>query len=264
MNDCRCGKPTRDQAFVCDHCLDQLNQALAETPWLNRELNTTLTGQTGVDYRRGGGSRTAEHRLPIHLAASQAQSHLRATLVAWTRFCHDENVRHQSPNSDLPADTVPAMSRYLMWRVDGLGLLDIGPDAVDEITKAVRDGKRVVDRPADKWYVGPCEACGSGMYATPGTATIKCRAPLGEDFCGHLHDVASRRAALLVEAEDRLASAHNVARAVSWLGATPLTAARVRKWAERDRIFAKGHDGRSPLYRIGDAIDLLASETKVG
>ena len=33
---------------------------------------------------------------------------------------------------DLPADNLVALSRWLLWRVDGLGLHDIGPEAVAE------------------------------------------------------------------------------------------------------------------------------------
>lgn len=257
MNECRCGKPTRDHAYFCDDCGDKLTRALAETPWLDTELETTITGRKGVDYRRSDGTPSTEHRLPVHMAASNARGHLKATLVAWVKFCHDENIRHQSPRHGLPADTAPAMSRWLMWRIDGLAFHDIGPEAVDEITKAVRDGKRVIDRPADKWYAGPCD-CGVDLYARAKSGQVKCC----ETECGLVYDIGERRSWLLEAAEDRLAPAAELARAVSWLGASPLTAERVRQWAKRERIFAKGHDGRSPLYRVGDAIDLLAEGAK--
>jgi len=135
-----------------------------------------------------------------------------------------------------------------------LGRHDIGPDAVDEITDAVADCRRVIDRAPERWYAGPCE-CGADLYAKRRTGIVTCRE------CGHEYDVEARREWLLAEAEDRLANAATIARAVSWLGAEPLTSATVRKWAQRGRLLAKGHDGRGPLYRIGDAIDLLAKES---
>jgi hypothetical protein len=154
-----------------------------------------------------------------------------------------------------------------MWRIDGLTLHDRGSDAVHEITGIINRGKALIDRPADRWFAGPCEECGTGMFVVPNAPVATCRAIRGVDEnddpvkCGFVVDVAQRRATLLLEAEDRLAKAADVARAVSWLGALPLTADRVRQWAVRDRIFAKGHDGKSPLYRIGDAIDILAGDT---
>lgn len=261
MSDCRCGRATRDEAYVCDGCLDGFSRALGEVPWADAELDLTLTGQRGVDYRRGGGARPSEARLPVNMGASEAQSHLRATLVAWVKFCAEEKVRHQSPHTGLPADNMAAMSRWLMWRVDGLGLLDIGPEAVSEVTLAVERSKRVIDRPADKWYAGPCDAteeCVGELYATSKSGNIAC------PECGAGYDVAARREWLLEAAEDRLVNAADLARAVSWLGTVPLTAHRVRQWAVRERIFARGHDGKSPLYRVGDAIDLLAQSAKVG
>lgn len=261
--DCRCGRPTRDEAYACEHCGDQLAQALAEIPWLDTELERTLAGQRGVDYRTLGGARTTEHPLPLHLGASAARQHLRGLLVSWVKFCTEEEVRHQSPKVGLPFDHVSAMSRWLLWRIDGLLLHELGSDAVDQLTSAVAHCRRVIDRPADRWFAGPCDQCQAPLYVTPGAATVKCRGVVAEEACDNLVDVAGRREALLAEAEDRLATAVDVARAVSWLGAKPLTAARVRQWAVRARIYAKGHDGARPLYRIGDAIDLLAADTKV-
>jgi hypothetical protein len=62
--------------------------------------------------------------------------------------------RHQA----IPEDNLPAISRYLLWRVDGLALLDIGPEAVDEITDAVAKCHRLIDRRAEKMYAGKCSS----------------------------------------------------------------------------------------------------------
>lgn len=256
MNECRCGRPTRDQAFICDTCTDKLAHALGECPWADTELQTTLAGERGIDYRRSG-TRTKETPIPVNIAASNARTDLRAVLTSWVKFCAEENVRHQSPHPGIPTDDIPAMSRWLLWRVDGLALLDIGPEAVDEITSAISKCKQIIDRPADKWFAGPCD-CGEDLYARLQKGTIKCRVA----DCALEYDVAARREWLLEAAEDQLVIAADVARAVSWLGAAPLTSDRVRKWAERGRLAAKGHDGRYPLYRVGDAIDLLASTSR--
>src|SRR3954466_15496809 len=108
---CRCGRPTRDQAFVCDTCSDGFTQALAEIPWLVGELETTLTGRKGIDYRTVGGTPSSETRLPLHLAASGIRPDLHAVLTSWVKFCHDKQIPHQSPMHGLPAATTAAMSR---------------------------------------------------------------------------------------------------------------------------------------------------------
>lgn len=259
---CRCGRSTRDGAFVCDHCADQLARALGDVAWLTDELETTITRQRALPAE--GGSAGRETGLPWHEKASEALRGLKALLVSWARFCEEESVRHSSPRTrplDAHDDHPTALAGWLLWRVDGLTLLDIGAEAVDEITDAVATCRRVIDRRPDRWYAGPCtheddgEMCGADLYARHATGTVTCR------VCGSEYDVAERRAWLLAEAEDRLADASTVARAVSWLGAEPLTPDRVWKWAERGRIAVKGHHGKRPLYRIGDAIDLLAGDT---
>lgn len=253
--ECRCGKPTRDHVYACDTCADLLARALGDVPWLDEQLDTTITRQHAIPTEAG--PRTFDKPLPWHDAAADARRTLHGLLVSWVRFCDEEHVRHSSPRDGLPADTLAALSGWLLWRVDGLTLRDIGPEAIDEITSAVAACHRIVDRRPDRWYAGPCatDDCAADLYAQRRDGDVRCR------DCGATYDVAARRAWLLAEAEDRLAPAAEVARAVSWLGAAPLTASRVRKWAERERILAKGHDGARPLYRIGDAINLLASDT---
>lgn len=266
-NECRCGRPTRDAAYVCDTCADALSIALGDVTWLDEELETTITRQRGIPTE-GGGSSSTETALPWHEKASDARRNLHGLLATWCRFCDEEDVRNQSPLDGLPADNLQAMSGYLLWRVDGLTLHDIGLEAVDEITNAVAECERLIDRRPDRWYAGPCTnqpvegldaTCQADLYAKRATGSVECRQ------CGAVYDVAQRRTWLLAEAEDRLADATTVARALSWLGAEALTPARIWKWAERGRIVVKGHDGKRPLYRIGDAIDILANDTqKVG
>ncbi len=285
-NECRCGKPTRDNAYSCDHRSDQLAHALTKVPWLDDELETTTTGTRGVDYTTIGGSTISTigetwkgdrpdlgahiQPAPVHWGASDARTHLQALLVSWVLFCDAESIRNSSPYPGRPTDTdgeptddLVTISAWLHWRVDGLALHEIGPDAVDEIVEAITKCEGIIDRRPDKWFAGPCNepddneiVCGADLYAASSKGAVECR------DCGTTYDVAARRAWLLEAAHDRLADASTLARAVSWLGAEPLNGARVRKWAERGRITAKGHDGAKPLYRIGDAITLMAADTK--
>ena len=258
-NECRCGRPTRDTLTTCETCSDELARSLAEIPWMADELATTITKQRAIPTE--GGPRGGETALLWHEKASDARRHLHSLLVSWVRFCDEEGVAHQSPKDGLPDDTLPALSRWMLWRVDGLARHEIGPDATEEILSAMAECRRVIDRSPDRWYAGPCVqevdnvACGTDLYARRTKGDVTCRE------CAAVYDVAERRAWLLAEAEDRLANASDVARAVSWLGARPLTPARVWQWAKRGRIVAKGHDGKAPLYRVGDAIDLLAADT---
>lgn len=259
MTECRCGRPTRDHAYVCETCADNLARALGDVPWLADELDVTITRQRATLAE--GGSRSTTTTLPWHEKAANTRRTLHGLLATWARFCEEEWVRHSSPRTrplDERDDDPAALSRWLLWRVDGLTLHDIGPEAVDEITDAVAACHRIIDRRPDRWYAGPCvgEDCTADLYAMRRQGMVECR------DCGASYDVAERRTWLLAEAEDRLAPASEIARAVSWLGAKPLTGSRVRQWAKRGLISVRGHNGTRPLYRVGDAINLLAADTR--
>lgn len=256
---CACGETTRDGATFGDQCATNLTQALAEVPWLAEELNITASRQQGIDYRALGGAQSSETPLPIHLGASQAKTDLGEALFGLVTVCQSKQVRHQSPDDEHPAFSLESMAAWLLCRVDGLSLIEEGPHAVVDVVGAVDRARRVIDRAPDKLYAGRCghetegAECPEDLYAHQGARDIRCRT------CGTTWDVSERRAWLLQEAEEVLAPAIEIARAVSWLGQAPLTPARVRQWASRGRLEVRGHNREGqPLYRVGDAIDLMA------
>jgi hypothetical protein len=273
MSECRCGRTTRDDAYVCDDCADKLGRALGDIAWLDEELETTIGRQAGQQYT--GGSRSAEVPLPVNWGASEARTHLHAMLVLWVRFCDEEGVRSSDPRATFPADNLTALSRWLLWRVDGLTLHDIGSEAVDEITSAVAHCHRAIDIPAAKHYMGTCDGCESPLWAKPKAATVKCRR------CGEEFPTEGRREALETEAMDklmdRLFTASEAALILCAHGLADDTdevrlADRIRKWAKPrevsrtrtlpPRLATKGHVRRAdqrtrPAYRLGDVRDLL-------
>lgn len=263
-NICTCGETTRDHAYVGDDCADKLAKALGDIPDLEDELEITMSRQKGVDYSQVGGTsvKSPEMPLPIHLGAVEARTHLRALLWSWALFCTTTGVRNSSPDGDaLPGGSLYSMSTWLQWRVDGLTLVEKGPDAVSTIVEAVERCRRVIDRPAERLYAGRCGGtdgeCPEDLYAAKDSRGVECTG------CGTMWDVSERRTWLLAEAEEVLGTATELARAVSWLGSAPLTAERVRQWAKRGRIEVKGHDRKGdPTYRVGDAIDLMSELRK--
>lgn len=246
MTECRCGRPTRDERYSCDACSDDLSKSLGEIPWLVDEIEVSITKRKGLDYRKVGGAtggKKAGYPSPPEWGAAEARGNLRAVMVSWVRFCEDEHVRHQSHMVGLPDDDLKAMSRWLLWRVDGLALLDIGPEAVDEITSAVAHCRRLIDRPADKQYLGDCQVCAAvgeqgRLYVRPGSAMARCQS------CGDTVDAETLRAGLLRELDDRLCTAAEVAELSTYLGLHD-DRERVRKRIER-----WGANERHPLVRV--------------
>lgn len=248
---CRCGKPTRDDAYVCEDCLSDLAKALGDIPWLVEQLDITLTKSRGVDYSAMGTSASAETPLPIDQRAFEANTVLRHALVMWIRFCEEEEIRHQSATNDLPADNLTAMSRWLLWRVDGLGLNDLGSDAVSEVTRAVGRCRMVIDRAPEHRYAGPCE-CGRDLYAKPGAKDAKCPG------CEREYDVDELVEWMRAGVSGRLVTAHEGA---TLLGRFDLPTAQdtIGKWHQRKRIVDHGSNAAGHrLYLIDDLMTLAA------
>lgn len=282
-NECRCGRPTRDVAYVCETCCEDFKRELGDVPELEEELTVTITRQRGKATEGGGGATAScsckddddrcQHSLiPWHEKAAEVQRHLRATLVWWVRFCSEERVRHQTNplgygptcvrcahrscerilRGDYPADTLASMSAWLMWRVDGLALRDFGPDANDAIAGAIADCRRIIDRSPDRVPYGPCltEDCKERLYGIRGHHEVTCK------HCGSTYSAEELRAWLLDQAEDREVDAATLGRALSWWG-EPISAATIRSWIHRGKLLAARHVQGRPVYRIGDALNVL-------
>ncbi|MEV4320973.1 hypothetical protein AB0J37_01940 [Microbispora rosea] len=271
-----CGRPVPDNAYVCPGCASGLHEHLVRVTagGLADELDTALARQTKLGGGGGGGGgRSDEQPLAFGYAASEAIWVLRSTLVGWVRALEGDAVRPIGPicrtacphgscrliaRRDVPADTLPDMAGWLAYRVETLRHLPEGPGAVDELVAAIVNAEAVVWPSGDHVYVGPCAGqldggapCGADLYAPPGAAQVTCRA------CGATYRVHQRRQWLLEEAEDVLGTATEIARAVTNLG-RPVTPERIRQWAHRGCLLARGRTARAPLYRVGDVLDLAA------
>ena len=257
MSECRCGKPTRDAAYFCDDCGDLLARSLGEVPWLDEQLEVTVTRTSGIDYRTLGGAKATGTPSPVHWAASEARTHLKALLVSWVLFCEAERIRSSDANQGLPADNLPALSRWMLWRVDGLALHDIGPEAVDEITEAVQTCHRLIDRHPERQYLGGCDVCGTGrIYARPGSKWAVC------DGCDAGTDAEAVRVKMLAQLDDRLCTAAEIARLSTYLGLKAdreQVRKRINQWHKREQIEAHAAFSDDPAFRFGEIYAMLVA-----
>lgn len=270
MNECGCGKPTRDEAYTCDDCGDQTARALGDVTWLDIELEITITKQRGASESDGAASATCsckddddkcQHALvPFHVAAAARRDALRHALVTAVRFCTEEGVRNQSPDQDWPEDTLTSMSRWLMWRVDGLTLNDMGEEVMREIRSTVRACRHVIDKPPDRAYAGPCPECKRDLYHRHGAAEVTCSG------CGNKFDVAEvnvwMAARVKAHMTDKLVTAREGSTLLGRLG-LPVEQGTIDKWRERKRVNEAGHnpDGHR-LYRWDDLLALAAHHAR--
>jgi hypothetical protein len=136
---------------------------------------------------------------------------------------------------------------------------------LDELQNTAEQLRRMVDRPRDREYIGRCDECNENLYRGPDANKAKCRHCLTE-----YTDADVRRLNVMDDLGGHLLTAAEIELAFTEIGNTPLTAARVRKWAQRERLTAKGSAtvrGREhPTYLVADVAALLAqdSEQKAG
>lgn len=256
-----CERPTRDDAFVCDDCLDSFARRLGDVPWIVEELDTTISKQRGASQ---GGTPSSETALPYNAEASQRAGLLRHELAVLVRFCDEEGVRSSDPRSGQPEDTVVAMSRWLLWRVDGLAFNDMAAEFIDSTKAAIHKCRQIIDLPPDRAYAGPCPECSRDLYHRPGAAEVTCHG------CGQRWDVGEVSAwmqqRITEHMTDRLVTAREGATLLSRFGIE--TAQRtIDKWHERGLIAEAGHvaqDGRRPrrLYRWDELLTLAARHVK--
>lgn len=274
MSTCTCGNPTRDDAYSCDSCGDQLARVLGDMPWIEEQIEITVTKQRGSTFHDGASSATCsckdedsddakcQHTLvPFHVAASEKRDALRNALVTAVRFCREEGIRNSSPEADWPDDDLPAMSRWLLWRVDGLAFNDMGHEIGQAIIDAARACRRIIDSPPERSYAGPCAECGRDLYHRPDASEVYCRG------CGSTWDVgevnAWMRGRIEEHMRDRLVTAREGSTLLGRFG-LPVEQGTIDKWRERNRLAEAGQEppkGDRPgarLYRWDDLLTLAA------
>ncbi|MBN0040215.1 hypothetical protein JN535_08550 [Cellulosimicrobium cellulans] len=216
-------------------------------PGLATDLDTAITRDTRFTTPAGGRhTRGNEEPLPLNLTASDARQDLTITLARAAAFTADARCEPH------PVYTLYALAEYLDDKLDWIATQDAGRDCFDAINGAIRKATRVIDRPADRAYAGPCDVdgCDGELYAWDGSTLAKCT------VCRTAVTLDDRRGDLLDQAHDLLLSATDIARLLRGLG-EPVDARHIRVWASRGRLENRGPVA-DPRYRVGDVLVLVA------
>lgn len=242
-------------AYVCRGCERDLAKDLRRTAQVAGEALATITRQASLDehHRR---NHDPEPSLPFSWEAADATWAAAHTLTVWAR--HIATHRPDTPRPAVPTDQHP-QAYVALWILDHLPWLRRQPEAAqafDELNYACRLSVSTVDRPPARWYAGPCDGCTLDLYALPGARSFRCHE------CGAEYDAEQRRSWLLQAARDHLGPANQIAAALTALG-VQVRVGTVYSWASRGRLIAHGHDAKGrPLYRVGDALDLVEHATR--
>jgi len=252
----KCDHPAHN-GFLCTTCRNTLTADLRAVPDLLGDLEVTISRQDhiGSDETRHGGS--DEHPLPLRIGPMEARRDLHATLISWAWHIATRNGATVTTTWFEPAN----LARYLAARIYAVDSDPLAGACADEIGYAVVLSRRTVDKPLQHRFAGPCDDCGTDLYALPKADDITCRG------CAATYQVDARRDWLLDQAEDRLLTATEMSRALPGLlppdrqgRPAMLTAAMIRGWAHRGRITQHpAHPARpnEPLYVVGDVLNLF-------
>lgn len=290
---CQCGKPTGSTASLCKGCRKTLEIAIVNTAAYYADIDTLKTRQ--VRFGQGGRSNGMPMGMDARFAklggGSEVEYAAKNTVVAWVRIAAEYLSVEQGPTcgpfclhvscamirrTRLPVDDMTSMCAYLLRQADWFRVGPLGPEILDEMLDVEKRLRKLIDRPADRWYAGPCNAivigddedgveCGEPLYALTDFGEVECRK------CEATYTVKERRDWLLAHADDESAPISVIARAITALSDdvrdNAKLAARMRQWAARNRIFPTRHemiDGRlRPLFRVGEMRDLLAEDARL-
>lgn len=247
MNECtRCTAPAGDYV-LCSTCGIALRIDLGDVPALIDDLNITLArwdriGDTSI--HRGG-----EHPLPFRPHASEALWVLHSTLTSWATELTGGTLH--------PRDT-PTLARWLYGQLDRIRLHHDAATIADELTYAIREARRAVDRPNDhRLFLGRCGAdheskpCPEELHGLPWQHTVQC------PTCGTEWGIRERREWLQRAAHDYLGTAPEIAGFLRITGVR-CTPEMIRGYAARDRLPKRGTNQQGhPLYRIRDVLQAI-------
>lgn len=208
------------------------------------------------------------------------------SVTTWARVIMDEQPRVAGATCGQPClhvscsairrrawprtNKIRSLAAYFDRQFRHITSADWASEFMDEMLDNENRMRRLIDRPADRWYAGRCLAedeygtCTAELYAVAGERFIYC------PTCGIEHNVAERREKLLKEAEDHLVTATQAAKALlAWTdydGTEGRLTDKISKWRDRHVLWTRGvvqANGRDRhLYRLGDIQDLLIGSTR--
>jgi hypothetical protein len=245
VSDCaRCGGVAGEMT-LCPSCGIALRIELTDVPDLLTNLEITRSRQDKLTAPYNHGPRGGETPLPYRPHVAEVVWVLHDTLSTWARVIEPS------------LDEGLATADLARWLLAHPSLVRMHPDAaqlVDEVTAAVHQARRAIDRPNDnRLFLGPCGHgnCREELYGVPWRVFATCA------VCGTQYKISERQDWLREAAQAHLGTAPEIA---GFLRITGLkcTPAMIRSYAHRDRLVAAGtNQNGHPLYRIRDVITAI-------
>lgn len=245
---CRaCSDNPVTDTFVCRTCMDQFHGDLYATVDLARDLNTEIAKQvkrtTGPMVKVIG----KVPPLPYNPAAAHALERLRFELVT---ACLSLALGRRDR---LPGDTIGAMAAWLLDNEAAVPLREDGGDICRGLSGAIKRGRRVIDNPPEKLYIGKC-TCDDGkgdqtrLYARVGERYHEC------PKCETVWDAADKFEQLEGELADYGLTHKELETLLPKIPRSTLSS-----WIDRKQLTPQGTNAEGePAYRYGDVLALDA------
>jgi hypothetical protein len=231
---------------LCTTCATGLRHELADVPDLITNLDITRARLDQLIAPHDHGPRSTTAPLPFRPHIAEIVWILRDTLGAWVTTLHGE-YKPTTETSDL--------ARWLLARMDTITRYPNAAQLLDEITDAIHQARRAIDRPDDqRRFLGPCGGnnggCREELYGMPWLHTTTCPA------CGTQHNIIDRQAWLNEVAQNHLGTAVDIAGFLRLTGIR-CTPSMIRSYARRGRLTGVPTGQGRTLYRIRDVLTAL-------
>lgn len=252
-----CGRP-QSMGLLDDYCTTKLERDLGDVAAIVAELDITLSRQARIGTSGGKSGVMPNHRDGYHQGASLAAEALTNTLTTWARDVKGVTIAA----AGIPATTASWM---LLQSIPQIRKHPAVSELVDEITDAIAQARRVVDRPADRVYLGQCMVetpdpdgrqvtCLAELWARAKASEVTCT------VCGTEHEVAERRDKMLLKAEDMIVTVKEASYILGEVGGIRVTQASIRGYLHRGSRLQYRAPVEAKRFRLGDLLEVVLDE----
>lgn len=266
-----CGRPTPDGVACVTETERARRQLLGDERDPDRPGIVELVEPArAVAYRQTAADGDA-HSAPgprdlLNYGAGQRLTTVQISLTGWARqICEERGV---NVDPDDQRDVIVKAAEFLAANLEWLRHVSWVNLALTEIRDCLAAMRSIVTAPAGRVYLGVCRAgrwipdpvdaefgtdaeCQGDVYGRPDRNAAYCQE------CGAAYDQAERRVQVAKLVKGGCYRASQLEHAYG------LNAATVRKWAERELITAREHDGQGrPMYQLDEVLAVAASESE--
>lgn len=225
---------------------------LRDFAWLAPELDNVTTRQTrytGRAERKG-----SDTPVVFNPASSELGAEVQQVFMSWVALvCEVRHLPLPHPRTRTTLHTAVWLREHVM----DLAQVEPARDAYEEIRELHRKVFRMVDRPEEQEFVGPCQSdvpgveC-DGVYTARGADTKNCAS------CGVCIDVPSVMAVARMELAARLYTERELVHALKVALRRTVPRQTVRSWISSGRL-----EPRAGRYELSEALE-LADKPKRG